>query len=75
LWFQKDSALGRWYRERTAAAPGARKTLIVALARKLLIALWRLVHDRRCARRTKGCHVERRHRMVSGSPPSLGQNE
>jgi transposase len=45
LWFQKDSALGRWYRERTAAAPGARKTLIVALARKLLIALWRLVHE------------------------------
>jgi hypothetical protein len=45
LWFQKDSALGRWYRERTAAAPGARKTLIVALARKLLIALWRLVRE------------------------------
>jgi transposase len=45
LWIQKDSALGRWYRERTAAAPGARKTLIVALARKLLIALWRLVHE------------------------------
>lgn len=45
LWFQKDSALRRWYRERTAAAPAARKTLIVALARKLLIALWRLAHE------------------------------
>jgi len=44
LRFQKDSELARWYRARTAeAAPAARKTLIVALARKLLIALWRLV--------------------------------
>ena len=44
LLFQKDSALARWYRTRTAdAGGGMRKTLIVALARKLLIALWRLV--------------------------------
>jgi transposase len=42
--FQKDSALAQWYRARTADARGdTRKTLIVALARKLLIALWRLV--------------------------------
>jgi transposase len=40
--FQKDSALVQWYRKRTEAAPGARKTMIVALARKVLIALWRL---------------------------------
>jgi transposase len=41
LMFQPDAALVRWYRERTAGAKGgARKTLIVALARKLLIALW-----------------------------------
>jgi transposase len=45
MWFQKDSALGRWYQQRTEAAPAARKTLIVALARKLLIALWRLAHE------------------------------
>jgi len=45
LLFQKDSALARWYRQRTAAAPSTRKTLIVALARKLLIALWRLARD------------------------------
>ena len=45
LWLQKDSALARWYRQRTEAAPGARKTMIVALARKLLIALWRLVRE------------------------------
>ena len=42
--FQKDSALARWYRTRTEGPSGARKTtMIVALARKLLIALWRLV--------------------------------
>jgi transposase len=40
---QKDSQLATWYRARTADAPrGTRKTMIVALARKLLIALWRL---------------------------------
>src|ERR1700719_2641268 len=45
LMFQKDSALAKWYRQRTANAPSTRKTLVVALARKLLIALWRLVRD------------------------------
>jgi transposase len=40
---QKDSALTTWYRTRTADARGStRKTMIVALARKLLIVLWRL---------------------------------
>jgi len=40
---QPDSVLAKWYRARTADARGAtRKTMIVALARKLLIALWRL---------------------------------
>ena len=44
LMFQKDSALARWYRARTEGPKGARKTtMIVALARKLLIALWRMV--------------------------------
>ncbi len=44
LIFQKDSALARWYRERTGdARRGTRKAMIVALARKLLIELWRLV--------------------------------
>jgi transposase len=45
LLFQKDSALAQWYRRRTEHAPKARKTMIVALARKLLIALWRLVRE------------------------------
>ncbi len=43
LVFQKDSALARWYQTRTESAGKKRKTMIVALARKLLIALWRLV--------------------------------
>jgi len=44
LLFQKESALPLWYRARTADSRlGTRKTMIVALARKLLIALWRLV--------------------------------
>lgn len=44
LMFQKETALAQWYRARTAGAkPGVRKSMIVALARKLLIALWRLV--------------------------------
>lgn len=44
LSFQKDSRLAQWFRERTAdGRKTTRKTMIVALARKLLIALWRLV--------------------------------
>src|SRR6476660_231404 len=45
LLFQKDSALAQWYHRRTENAPKSRKTMIVALARKLLIALWRLVRE------------------------------
>ena len=44
LLHQRDSALAKWYRARTADARGStRKTMIVALARKLLIGLWRMV--------------------------------
>ncbi|MCC8975777.1 transposase [Bradyrhizobium sp. USDA 4518] len=45
LRFQKDSVLAQWFRTRTENARGTRKTMIVALARKLLIALWRLVRE------------------------------
>jgi transposase len=45
LMFQKDSALAQWFRARTESARGTRKTMIVALARKILIALWRLVRE------------------------------
>jgi transposase len=41
--FQKESALVQWYRSVTNEVRGARKIMIVALARKLLIALWRMV--------------------------------
>ena len=45
LMFQKDSALARWFRARTDNVPGSRKRMIVALARKLLIALWQFVRE------------------------------
>jgi transposase len=44
LKFQKDSDLARWYQERTTDGRGdTRKKMIVALARKILVALWRFV--------------------------------
>jgi transposase len=45
LTYQKESALAKWYRTRTENALGARKPMIVALARKLLIVLWRFVRQ------------------------------
>ena len=40
--FQPDSALSQWFQARTAGARGRiRRVMIVAVARKLLIALWR----------------------------------
>lgn len=49
-WFwllhQPGSALARWFKERVALEGGRRrKTAIVALARKLLVALWKFVKD------------------------------
>jgi transposase len=44
LGFHKDSPLAQWYRQRTSGArKDIRKLMIVALARKLLIALWRMI--------------------------------
>ena len=44
LFFQKESVLVQWFRARTEGPAAGRKTkFIVAFARKLLIALWRLV--------------------------------
>jgi len=48
LWlrWQEDSALAQWYRGRVGQAKGRiKKILIVGLARKLLIALWRYATD------------------------------
>ena len=41
LKFQPESALVLWFNARTANAKGSRKLMMVALARKLIIALWR----------------------------------
>ena len=44
LWqrYQPNSKLSRWFRERFGAGNGrVRKTGIVAVARKLLVALWK----------------------------------
>jgi transposase len=43
--WQPHSALTIWYRERFGQGKRARKIGIVALARKLLIALWRWATD------------------------------
>ena len=43
--FKKVSALAKWFEARTKNARGWRKKMIVALARKLLIALWHFVRD------------------------------
>lgn len=43
LQHQKGSELARWFRSRVEAGGKRGKTMVVALARKLLIALWRMV--------------------------------
>ena len=44
LMFQPDSELAHWYRKRTSDGRSCiRKTMIIALARKLLVALWTFV--------------------------------
>jgi transposase len=46
LRWQSDSALSVWFRARVGAMGGRiKKIMIVALARKLLVALWRYVKD------------------------------
>ena len=45
LMFQKSSALAKWFHQRTENATSTRKTMVVAFARKLLIALWRLARE------------------------------
>ncbi len=48
LWphWQPDSTLSAWFRERIGkASAGSKKIMIAALARKLLIAIWRYAKD------------------------------
>jgi transposase len=70
LMFQKESALAQWFRARTETARGTRKTMIVALARKLLIALWRLVREAWC--RTASFCARRNERRSLKAPDSFG---
>jgi transposase len=63
LRYQPTSALTRWYLERfDAAGPRARRIGIVALARKLLIALWRYVEHGLVP---EGAHLKCAHRAVA----------
>jgi len=45
LKFQNESTLAKWFEARTKNTRTSRKKMIVALARKLLIALWHFVRD------------------------------
>jgi transposase len=47
LRYQRESALTRWFHQRVGERPTSRqkRVMIVAVARKLLIALWRYVRD------------------------------
>ena len=78
--WQPDSALTQWFERRFASAgKRARRIGIVALARKLMIALWRYVEhgvvpgwgapdDRRSdnARASRACRLVRAARLISG---------
>jgi transposase len=44
--FQPESVLVQWFKKRTENARRSRKPMIVAFARKLIIALWRFVKNR-----------------------------
>jgi transposase len=49
LRFHPNSELAQWYKKRAADGRSSiRKTMIVALARKLLIVLWRMVATGNC---------------------------
>jgi transposase len=48
LWlrYQPASSLTRWFKERSqGGSPRLKHIMIVALARKLLVALWRFTRD------------------------------
>ena len=61
LWLQHQpqSALALWFKRRVNRNGGRlKKTTIVALARKLLVALWKKICG--CRRRHRGCRCEER---------------
>ncbi|MER8734268.1 transposase [Mesorhizobium sp. M1227] len=86
LWLrhQPDSGLARWFHERVGAGKGRiRRTMIVALARKLIIALWRYLTqgplpegtmtrpDERVRREGGQRHLRRSGMDVDRRPPGL----
>jgi hypothetical protein len=66
LWrkYQSDNALAKWYEKRaTGQSPGIRRIMLVALARKLIVAIWRHVEiglfpGGAVSRATNGSNVE-----------------
>jgi transposase len=66
LRWQPDSALSRWYHRRFGAGTGrSRKVGIVALARKLLVALWKYVEQ---AEVPAGARLSSWQKKVKGCP-------
>ena len=49
------TTLALWFKKRVDGAPGLRKTMVVALARKLLIALWRMATKSGRSRKVSYC--------------------
>jgi transposase len=65
---QPDSALTRWWRQRFARGGKRRRRIgIVALARKLMIALWRYVKQ---GSGTRGCGARVDTNLVERTPTS-----
>ena len=72
LMFQPESDLVLWYKKRTENAKGSRKPLIVALARKLIIALWRYVDTGVVP---EGFNLCRRHEQREYDQTKTGEKE
>jgi transposase len=71
LRFQPNSPLSRWYHRRFAAGTSRmRRTGIVALARKLLIALWRCVESGEAPPRAEEMGWEAKLRRAIGPQPA-----
>ncbi len=76
LRYQPGSKLSQWWRERFGAKGArARKVGIVALARKLAIALWRFVRGGRRSRRSFAQILKRIRRACRASGEAVGDRE
>ena len=70
LQFQPDNALSQWFEARTTGAGALRKIMITPLARKLLIALWRL--SKRVSCRPAPGWPDGKALDLPGSPDAVG---